>query len=129
MKKDYLGRISFVFFMGFSAFCLANIAFWSMKGSLVFAFISTFAGWTGYLFAHYSVEGEFIDGNEDSENETCLRAKRYFGVVLGALILVSGMAVGVHSLRNSSLDVTVLAAFMFHTGYVVAHYSATNELV
>jgi len=131
MKYLNKGFVGFVFFMSLSAVGLANIAFWSFKGNTLFAFLSVFVGWTNYLFAHYMSEGKFIDGNEEDQDHKMRPGKKEeaFGIVLGTIILVSGMGIGVHALRESNLIFTIGAALLFHIGYVVAHYSATRELV
>ena len=121
----------FLFFMSLSAVGLANIAFWAFQGNTVFAFVSALTAWTSYLFAHYMTEGVFIDGNEDDQDHKIRPGRReeVTGTVLGTAVLVSGMGLGVYALRNTDLSLTVLAALIFHTGYTVAHYAATREVV
>lgn len=121
----------FLFFMSLSAVGLTNIAFWAFNGNAGLAFVSAFTAWVSYLFAHYMMEGVFIDGNEDEKDHkiTPGRRKEAAGTVLGTAVLVSGMGLGVNALRNSDLPLTIAAALIFHTGYVIAHYSATGEVV
>ena len=61
MKLPGRNFAGFLFFMSLSAVGLANIAFWAFNGNAGPAFVSALTAWVSYIFAHYMMEGVFID--------------------------------------------------------------------
>ena len=61
MKLSGRNFAGFLFFMSLSAVGLGNIAFWAFNGNAGPAFVSALTAWVSYIFAHYMMEGVFID--------------------------------------------------------------------
>lgn len=99
---------------------------WAKQGRAALTFVSAFAAWTGYLFAHYAVTGRFIDSAETVRRPNGTEA---FGLVVGGAVLISGMVIGSQGIRVESFPLTQAGAVLFLSGYVIAHYATEKTLL
>lgn len=123
--------LEFAFFILVASFSLATLSHSSVEQNVVLAFLGANGTWLGYIMAHYSTEGKFVDGNEEDEEHKMVpnERKEISGSIFGSTVLIGGMVLGAFSLKSSSFYLTFLAALIFFTGYIIAHYSATGELL
>jgi hypothetical protein len=124
-------KAKFAVTIALTSFFLTVAAVNSVAQRPVMVFISSALMWSGYLLAHKISEGTFVDGHEEDDNSHMIPhdRERWAGVIIGSLILISGFAVAIQGLREESLVMTFPAATFFWTGYIVAHYNATDELL
>ncbi|MWG36126.1 hypothetical protein [Halomarina oriensis] len=119
--------------------CIEDAVVWSpgRQGALIFA--AAFAGWWGYLVAHRSVAGNWVDqsahgpgasatrdGTSDTTTADSLSTVRLLGVVLGLGVLVAGMVVGVFYIRQGDHLLTNVGGVLFLSGYAIAHHLETG---
>lgn len=124
-------KAGFAITIALTSFFLTVAAVNSVAQRPVIVFISSSLMWAGYLIAHRISEGKFVDGNDEDDNSHMIPhdRERWAGVIMGSLILISGFGVAIQGLREESLMMTFPAATLFWTGYIVAHYNATEELL
>lgn len=128
--------LKFVISLGIASFATAIGLIWAKQGLLYHSFAASIMLWSGYLWAHKSATGKFIDGaealheDEGYDNKVLPRRRNEFiGVSSGALVLVSGIVIGAPGIKHENLFLTSFAAILFMSGYIIAHYSATKELL
>lgn len=109
---------------------------WAREGLIYQAFGASVVAWIGYLYAHKSATGKFIDGGvyeheeEGYDNKVLPRRRNEFvGVSAGSLVLISGMVISAPGIKHGHIGLTTFGAVLFFSGYVIAHYSATKELL
>lgn len=98
--------------------------------------LSALLFWIGYLLSHKIATGKFVDGNttqggEPKKDQGLIprNSKEIIGSLTGAVVFILGMLTGLYSLRSESFPLTFIAAMVFLWGYVIMHYSTTNELL
>ncbi|QGA80948.1 hypothetical protein [Candidatus Nanohalobium constans] len=132
-KRAFLRYTAFTALILIASFSLALTAVRARIASYSYLFFTTLVVWTAYLSAHKVETGRFIDG-KDTQNQKgnklgLKNRKEAVGLVAGGLILVLGMIIGVPAVASENLVTTFLASSIFFSGYIVAHYSATKELL
>lgn len=115
---------------------LALAAINSKHGNTGRIFLYTLLAWTGYLAAHKTATGEFIDGREkvtgEGEKDNNMAPKKlveYPGFITGAAVFITGMITGGIGVRTGEALTTFAGGLLFTTGYVIAHWSTTGELL
>lgn len=124
-------KVKFFVSMSLTAFFLAVATVHSVAQRPDIVFASSLLMWIGYLTSHKISEGTFVDGHDEESGDQMVPRDRekWIGVIFGSLILVSAFFIAVTGLQQQSLLLTFPAAALFWTGYVVAHYNATGELL
>lgn len=127
MKKRF--RKVLGLFTGFSLSSLALIRgyYFLVSGEHVFAYISAFLGWAGYLVAHYLVTGTLIDeraGEKDLGN-----GERLWVLGTGAVFFVSGISSLIAFLNARNTVASYLGIMAMFAGYTVIHYESTGRLL
>ena len=115
---------------------LAMAAIKSRQGDAAEVFLFTLLSWTGYMSAHKLATGRFVDGkdpgkSEDRKGERMapegLREKA--GFLLGATVFVTGMFAGGKGIGTGEVFLTFTGGILFTSGYIIAHWSSTEELL
>lgn len=106
------------------AFFLGYAGLMSLHGSYLELYASTFLSWFGYLTAHKSINGVWVDHGSDHEHETNLE-----GTAAGTLMIATATLMGAVYVPANNLEMTTLAASIFVGGYLVAHYYSTGKLL
>lgn len=129
--------------------CVQDGIIWTSERRVPLAFLAAWSFWWGYLIAHRSVTGRFIDPGsseqagspEPSDQDDNDRAAtlshvisaklpsgkvRIAGFLIGISMLVSGIAVGFIYIRQGNHLLTNIGGFLFFSGYVIAHYTDTG---
>lgn len=127
--RDFSNHSGFLAYMTLSAASLGFSGYHSFQDNLPMAFLGALGTWTGYLLAHRSAEGVFVDHGEGNKRMIPENASSIAGTILGSAVLASGLLTGAVSLRSENLFLTMGSAGVFLSGYVIAHYSATGELL
>lgn len=136
--------------MGACSMALSSGFIWAYQGRTRLVFVAAFVAWTGYLCAHYAATGRFIDAGpagdgtaagDDAPEATADGGSaatdgvvpesdwRKAGVGVGAAVLVTGMLVGVVTIRAENHLLTNVGGALFLGGYVIAHYAETDLLL
>lgn len=143
----WLGRhVGLIAGLGVTAASMSSGFIWASQGKVALVYVAGFFAWTGYMFAHYAVEGVFVDdmsseGDADSRAMTAdgtaedgaggaldqLREMmpdglRAIGFLAGIAVLVAGIAILAWYVRQENHLLGNLGSGMFLGGYVVAHY-------
>lgn len=116
----------------FTGFSLSSLAltrgyYFLVSEQYVFAYISAFLGWTGYLIAHYAVAGTLIDdraGEKDLGN-----SERLWVLGAGSTLFVAGIASVIAFLNSQNILASYLGLMAMFTGYVVIHQESTGRLL
>ncbi|MFB6116077.1 MAG: hypothetical protein ABEK10_01070 [Candidatus Nanosalina sp.] len=115
---------------------LALAAINSKQGNTGRIFLYTLLAWTGYLTSHKVATGEFIDGKETvtskdgkDSNMAPKNLVEYPGFITGATVFITGMIIGGTGVRTGEVLTTFGGGLLFTTGYVIAHWSTTGELL
>ena len=129
-----ISAAGFVVGLGTTAVALSSGFIWAYQGRPILPFLAAFFAWIGYLLAHASVTGEIIDPPDvaaDAGFDSLVPAERWRQVtlVLGLGTLVSGIVVGAVFVREENLLMTTVGGVLFLTGYVLAHYAETDQLL
>lgn len=130
------GHIGFLVGLAMTSMGLSSGFIWASKGQAVLVVIAATAAWTGYLGAHYAVTGRFLDGDTREKKgiggreALHLDARWQYPVVgIGISILISGMVIGAVYINRGRHLATNIGGVLFLSGYVIAHYGATKELL
>ena len=133
-----LGRRHSGFLVGMAATSvgLSSGFIWASQGETLLVVFAATMAWAGYLGAHYAVTGRFLDGDtRETEGIGGREALdldgdwQYVVVVAGVTILISGMVIGAIYINRGNHLATNIGGVLFLSGYVVAHYGATEELL
>lgn len=112
---------------------LALAALEARKGNPRLVFIYTLFSWTSYMISHKAAVGQYIDDKESikevKKGFAPKEVAEHKGFLLGSTLFISGMTLGAYGLHLLSRPLTLLGSIVFITGYVVAHYSTTGELL
>lgn len=115
---------------------LALAAIEAKNGNSAGIFLYTFLSWIGYMSAHKIATGKFIDGKnpdkpDTDKNEVMAPGNliEYAGFLSGASIFIAGMIAGGKGVKTGEILLTFLGGVLFTTGYIIAHWSTTKELL
>ncbi len=124
-------KLGFITAMSSAALFSSLAAVYSVLQEPEMVFPSAFLMWCSYLGAHKITEGTFLDGKEDDVDTELIPGdnKNLSGMIFGVMIHISGIVVAVVGLKNQSILYTLPGAVLFWTGYIIAHYNATDELL
>ena len=118
-----------------TAVFLAFTAVLSKTGGPLLVFLFSFLTWSSYLVSHKLLEGKFVDGKPVAENDKKTPGMRprktveAAGIAFGGALFISGMVIGAKGVNAVSFLITAGGAFLFIAGYVIAHFSATGDLL
>jgi hypothetical protein len=114
---------------------------WASQGRVALVYVAGFFSWTGYITAHYSAIGVFVDdvdghetGGDVDHDSLAARLRailptepwRAVGFVAGIAILVAGIAILAWYVRQENHLLGNLGSGLFLGGYVIAHYFDTG---
>lgn len=128
LTKFLIGSLSISLF-------LALAAVEARQGNPAPVFIYMTLTWTSYMISHKAAVGKFIDGKENNTEEgkdekmAPKDLAENKGFLLGSTLFISGMIIGAYGLHLLQEYLTITGSIIFITGYVVAHYSTTGELL